>query len=158
MAGLAASATPSAGRRAGEPVLAVHDLGRDFGGVHAVRGCSFAVAPVSIISLIGPNGAGKTTAFNVIGGLLRPSAGRVTIDGVDVAVAVVAGTLVAFDDTCTHRACPLSEGVFDERTVTCPCHKSRFDLRTGEPLNGPATEPIRVRRLSVDGEQLLIER
>jgi len=82
----------------------------------------------------------------------------VNVDGVEVAVAEVAGTLVAFDDTCTHRACPLSEGVFDDHSVTCPCHKSRFDLRTGEPLNGPATEPIRIRRVALDGHDLLIER
>jgi neutral amino acid transport system ATP-binding protein len=85
MAGLAAPATPSAARRrAGEPVLAVHELSRDFGGVHAVRDCSFAVAPGSITSLIGPNGAGKTTAFNLIGGLLRPSAGSVTFEGREI--------------------------------------------------------------------------
>ena len=82
----------------------------------------------------------------------------VAVDGTDVAVAAVAGGLVAFDDTCTHRMCPLSEGVLDETSVTCPCHKSRFELATGRPLNGPATEPIRVRRVSFDGTQLLIER
>ncbi|MCD6013939.1 MAG: ABC-type branched-chain amino acid transport system, ATPase component [Solirubrobacterales bacterium] len=85
MAGPAPSSTAAApGPAEGEPVLAVHDLGRNFGGVHAVRDCSFAVAPGSITSLIGPNGAGKTTAFNLIGGLLRPSAGRVTFEGREI--------------------------------------------------------------------------
>lgn len=82
----------------------------------------------------------------------------VVVDGIDVAVAEVAGMLVAFDDTCTHRACPLSEGTFDDLSVTCPCHKSRFDLATGRPLNGPATEAIRIRRVALEGEHLLIER
>jgi 3-phenylpropionate/trans-cinnamate dioxygenase ferredoxin subunit len=81
----------------------------------------------------------------------------VKVDGVNVAVAEAAGTLVAFDDTCTHRACPLSEGVIEDLTVTCPCHNSRFDLTTGEPLDGPATAPIRIRRVAVDGDFLLIE-
>lgn len=82
----------------------------------------------------------------------------VIVDGTDVAVAALGTGFVAFDETCTHRACPLSEGVFDDHSVTCPCHKSRFDLATGQPLNGPATEAIRIRQVSFDGEQLLIER
>ncbi|HEU5321896.1 MAG TPA: ABC transporter ATP-binding protein [Methylomirabilota bacterium] len=61
--------------------LAVDALAVDFGGVAALAGVSFAVAPGTITSLIGPNGAGKTTAFNAITGYLRPSAGRVTYEG-----------------------------------------------------------------------------
>lgn len=82
----------------------------------------------------------------------------VTIDGVSVAVADLGAGLVAFDETCTHRECPLSEGSFLDATVTCPCHKSRFDLRTGQPINGPATEPIRIRAVRVEGGNLAIER
>jgi branched-chain amino acid transport system ATP-binding protein len=61
--------------------LAVEDLAVDFGGVAALAGVSFRVAPGTITSLIGPNGAGKTTAFNAITGYLRPGRGRVTWDG-----------------------------------------------------------------------------
>lgn len=80
------------------------------------------------------------------------------IDGVSVAIADVDGELLAFDDTCTHRACPLSEGVLDGPTITCPCHKSRFDLRSGRPLNGPATLPIRIRAVRTVSGQLHVER
>ena len=66
------------------PLLEVDGLSIDFGGVHAVRDCSFSVPTGGITGLIGPNGAGKTTAFNLIGGLLRPTAGRVRIGGNDV--------------------------------------------------------------------------
>jgi nitrite reductase/ring-hydroxylating ferredoxin subunit len=82
----------------------------------------------------------------------------VEIDGVDVAVANVDGTIRAIDDSCTHRECPLSDGVFDGATVTCPCHKSRFDLETGAALNGPATLPVRIRQTEIEGDRLLIER
>jgi len=63
-------------------MLAVQDLAVRFGGVTALEHVSFEVRPGSITSVIGPNGAGKTTAFNAITGYLRPTAGRITYDGV----------------------------------------------------------------------------
>ena len=48
-----------------------------FGGLAALSGVSFQVAPGQIVGLIGPNGAGKTTLFNVVSGLVRPSRGVV---------------------------------------------------------------------------------
>jgi branched-chain amino acid transport system ATP-binding protein len=47
-------------------------------------GASFEVAEGTITSLIGPNGAGKTTLFNIVSGLLRPTAGMIMFQGVDV--------------------------------------------------------------------------
>ncbi len=65
--------------------LAVEALSKEFGGVHAVADLSFAVTPGTIHSIIGPNGAGKTTLFNLITGLYRPTAGRIVLDGENVA-------------------------------------------------------------------------
>jgi len=66
------------------PMLAVRDLYRQFGGVHAVNGASFEVPPGRITGLIGPNGAGKTTVLNVIAGALRPTAGEISYRGQDI--------------------------------------------------------------------------
>ncbi|MEA2322752.1 MAG: branched-chain amino acid transport system ATP-binding protein livM [Solirubrobacteraceae bacterium] len=66
---------------AGRTLLEVNGLERRFGGVRAVDGCSFAVPAGSITALIGPNGSGKTTVFNLIDGMMRPSAGEVRFDG-----------------------------------------------------------------------------
>ena len=64
--------------------LAVRDLRRDFGGVHAVDGVDFDVGQGEIVGLIGPNGAGKTTLFNLVSGYLRPTKGTIALFGEDV--------------------------------------------------------------------------
>ncbi|MQA94351.1 MAG: ATP-binding cassette domain-containing protein [Streptosporangiales bacterium] len=65
-------------------VLEVNDVRKAFRGLHAVDGVSFTVERGAILGVIGPNGAGKTTLFDLIGGTLRPDAGRVVLDGRDV--------------------------------------------------------------------------
>lgn len=66
------------------PVLELRGLTRDFGPFRAVDGVDLAIAAGSITGLIGPNGAGKTTLFNMVAGALKPSAGRVLLEGRDV--------------------------------------------------------------------------
>jgi branched-chain amino acid transport system ATP-binding protein len=63
------------------PLLTVTDLTKDFGGLRAVSRLSFDAEPGEILGLIGPNGAGKTTIFNLVTGFLRPSAGRILLEG-----------------------------------------------------------------------------
>ncbi|MEJ7797770.1 MAG: Rieske 2Fe-2S domain-containing protein [Solirubrobacteraceae bacterium] len=49
--------------------------------------------------------------------------------------------VLAVHDRCSHRGCSLASGDIEGATVTCACHGSRFDLRSGEILRGPATAP-----------------
>jgi len=65
-------------------VLSVVDLSISFGGLAALAGLDLAVSEGEIVALIGPNGAGKSTVFNVVTGLYRPSAGRVSFRGEDL--------------------------------------------------------------------------
>ena len=62
-------------------ILQLHAVSRRFGGVTAVDGVSMSVRRGEIVGLIGPNGAGKTTLFNLIAGTIKPSAGRILLDG-----------------------------------------------------------------------------
>lgn len=69
------------------------------------------------------------------------------LPGGRVAVTQVGGEFLAFGDECTHAACALSEGEVkeeEELAVVCPCHGSSFDVRSGEPLGGPAADPVSV--------------
>ncbi|HLW61380.1 MAG TPA: ABC transporter ATP-binding protein [bacterium] len=59
------------------PALTLDGVTKRFGGLQAVQDVSLRIAPGGITGLIGPNGAGKTTLFRVIGGSMRPTAGRV---------------------------------------------------------------------------------
>ena len=65
-------------------LLQIEKLEKRYGGVHAVAGVDFQVAAGERVALIGPNGAGKTTCFNMIGGQIRPDAGRVRLEDRDI--------------------------------------------------------------------------
>jgi branched-chain amino acid transport system ATP-binding protein len=67
-----------------ESLLSVRDLRKRFGGITAVDGVTFDVAPGTMTGLIGPNGAGKSTTFNLITGIHRPDAGQIHFDGRDI--------------------------------------------------------------------------
>lgn len=62
-------------------ILTIERLTRRFGGVLAVDEVSAEVQAGDLVGLIGPNGAGKTTLFNMISGIIAPSAGRIFFDG-----------------------------------------------------------------------------
>jgi ABC-2 type transport system ATP-binding protein len=68
-------------------MIQVQDLVKSYGSFRAVDGVSLDVAPGEIHGFLGPNGAGKTTAIRMIAGLLKPDAGRITINGHDLATS-----------------------------------------------------------------------
>jgi branched-chain amino acid transport system ATP-binding protein len=68
-----------------DAILQLDAVHRAFGGVRAVDGASFAVAPGEVHGLIGPNGAGKTSLLNLVSGFLAPDAGRIALAGRPVA-------------------------------------------------------------------------
>jgi branched-chain amino acid transport system permease protein len=63
------------------PILEARDLRRSFGGVVAVDGATFSVAPGSLTAVIGPNGAGKSTVVGLIAGSVKPAGGDVVFRG-----------------------------------------------------------------------------
>jgi 3-phenylpropionate/trans-cinnamate dioxygenase ferredoxin component len=89
-----------------------------------------------------------------------PAGGIVALDVGDtrIAVANVGGNYYAFDDACTHEQCSLTEsGELAGTTVTCTCHGSEFDIRTGKVLAPPATVPVKVYATRVEGDAVRID-
>ncbi|HVW32529.1 MAG TPA: ABC transporter ATP-binding protein [Acidimicrobiia bacterium] len=65
-------------------MLTIEGVSAGYAGVLVLRDVSLVVPTSSVVALLGPNGAGKTTLLRVASGLLRPAAGRVTLDGADI--------------------------------------------------------------------------
>jgi branched-chain amino acid transport system ATP-binding protein len=80
----AAVATPPSVEDEVRPVLRTENLVRRFGGLVATNDVTLSLVPGARHALIGPNGAGKTTFINLLTGVLRPTSGRIFLDGVDV--------------------------------------------------------------------------
>jgi nitrite reductase/ring-hydroxylating ferredoxin subunit/uncharacterized membrane protein len=74
----------------------------------------------------------------------------VTVDGVDVVLARVDGKVCAIAGTCTHLGGPLARGERDANAIVCPWHDSRFDLCSGQVINGPAVYPEPVYDVRVE--------
>jgi branched-chain amino acid transport system ATP-binding protein len=67
-----------------QALLSVESLDVRYGAIHALRGVSFEARAGEIVTLIGSNGAGKSTLLRAVSGLVRPSAGRIRLEGIDV--------------------------------------------------------------------------
>ncbi|MCV2393353.1 non-heme iron oxygenase ferredoxin subunit [Actinotalea sp. M2MS4P-6] len=81
-------------------------------------------------------------------------------DSGTVEVAVVRaddGSVYAISDICSHGQVSLSDGEVEGHHIECWLHGSMFDLRTGAPQALPATKPVPVYPVTVDGERVLVE-
>jgi len=79
---------------------------------------------------------------------------KVEVNGTPVAVFNVEGRLFAIGDTCSHEEASLSEGEVIDIEVECPRHGAMFDLATGVPQTLPATRPVPVYEVKVEGDSI----
>jgi len=73
-----------------------------------------------------------------------------------VLLANVDGSIHAVDDTCSHAYATLSEGELSGQEVECPLHGGVFNVTTGEVLGPPADEPVRVYKVQIEGDDILV--
>ncbi|MGH2739731.1 MAG: non-heme iron oxygenase ferredoxin subunit [Actinomycetota bacterium] len=79
------------------------------------------------------------------------------VHGQEIAIVNVDGAFYAIDGLCTHRECSLADGDLEDTTIACVCHGSKFDVRTGEVLNPPASEPVSTYGVRDEDGELKVE-
>lgn len=122
-----------------EPILSTRDLTHDFGPFRAVDAVSLNIRPGSITGLIGPNGAGKSTVFNLLTGMLKPTAGKVFLNGQEV-TGRTPDRLYALGLGRTFQIPrPFARMSVLENVMTAPLNQ------TGESILGPFLNGARVR-------------
>lgn len=83
---------------------------------------------------------------------------RCDLEGTPVCVVRLAsGEVFAIADTCPHEEASLSEGFLEDGAVECPWHSSLFDVRTGELLGPPATEPVETFPVVIEGDAVWLQ-
>jgi branched-chain amino acid transport system ATP-binding protein len=140
---------------AGPAALALHGVTVRFGGLVALDGLSFEVAPRSVFGVIGPNGAGKTTLLNVISGFTTPTAGHVTVFGEKVPAGSVRGAALA-GVARTYQNVRLFPGLTVEENIVAGRYRHRRHGALKALLCSPAER--RERRESYERARHLMRR
>ena len=128
--------------------LSTRDLTKSYGGRTVVRGVSIEVASGEIVGLLGPNGAGKTTTFYMTVGLTTPDAGRVVLDGEDVASVRIGLGGVA--------ATPLRASATEEALLGRPW--TLETVRAAASVLGSEGTPMSDQRASSEYRALMMQR
>ncbi|MEU8342509.1 Ferredoxin subunit of nitrite reductase or a ring-hydroxylating dioxygenase [Actinomadura meyerae] len=109
----------------------------------------------------GADGGAEPGTGGGAGGGALAAAGEIPVGGGKVfedAEVVVCqpqqGQFTAFSAACTHRGC--SVGSVSGGTINCPCHGSKFDIKDGSVVNPPADEPLKARKVTVEGGKIML--
>ncbi|MER5865400.1 bifunctional 3-phenylpropionate/cinnamic acid dioxygenase ferredoxin subunit [Kitasatospora sp. NPDC002040] len=81
---------------------------------------------------------------------------RVELNGVPVSIVRTEGEVFAINDICSHANVSLSEGEVEDCAIECWLHGSSFDLRSGKPSGLPATKPVPVYPVKIEGDDVLV--
>jgi branched-chain amino acid transport system ATP-binding protein len=138
------------------PILALHELSMQFGGITALKGLSYAVPPGIIQAVIGPNGAGKTTLFHCISGLHQPTSGQVLFEGRQISGQLphrVAGAGIS--RTFQHVALFKEMTVLENIMVGRHCRTHSGFWATGLRFPGMRSEEKRIREKALSHLELV---
>lgn len=76
--------------------------------------------------------------------------------GKSILIVNVNGKYYAIGNVCTHMGCLLSDGNLEGETVTCSCHGSKFDVKTGKVVGGPAAKPEPAYQVRVEKDEIKV--
>ena len=82
---------------------------------------------------------------------------KLSKNGKDICVARVGDEVFAIEDNCSHQDAALSEGEQNGYKIECWLHSAEFDLRTGDALTPPASQPVKTYPVSVYGNNVVVE-
>lgn len=82
---------------------------------------------------------------------------KLSKNGKEICVARVGNEVFAIEDNCSHQDAALSEGEQNGYKIECWLHSAEFDLRTGNALTPPASQPVKTYPVSVDGNNVVVE-
>ena len=82
---------------------------------------------------------------------------KLSKNGKDICVARVGDEVFAIEDNCSHQDAALSEGEQNGYKIECWLHSAEFDLRTGDALTPPASQPVKTYPVSVVGNNVIVE-
>lgn len=83
---------------------------------------------------------------------------KVNVNGEPVALFKIGGQIFATTNICTHEQCELDENhMMHGDVVECTCHGSQFNVKTGANVLPPAAEPLKIYKVSVEGDDVFIE-
>ena len=135
----------------------------------AVLAGAAGLATVSVLAACGDDGTGESAGSgsgnnaggNNAGGSSLPKTtdvpvgGGVVVGSADVVITQPsAGQFKAFSATCTHQGCTVAD--VSGGTINCGCHFSKFSASDGSVKNGPATQPLPAKKITVSGTTITV--
>jgi Rieske Fe-S protein len=102
----------------------------------------------------GGSGGGGAAPATVKTGEVPVGGGKVFADQKVVITQPSAGQFKAFTAICTHQGCLVTD--VSDGTIHCPCHGSAFSAADGSVKNGPATQPLTEKTVTVSGDSLMV--
>ena len=78
------------------------------------------------------------------------------VDGNEILLCNVDGTIYAIEDVCSHDGAPLDQGCLEGNCIVCPRHGATFDVRSGAVLTPPAVMPILTYPTRLDGDDVIV--
>lgn len=137
------------------PILELVGLSRRFGGLSVIENLDFRVDAGEIVGIIGPNGAGKSTLFNVIGGVLPPSAGRLVYAGSDITRTRVWNRCRLGIGRTYQIPKPFSKMSVFENVLAAAAHGGRLSVRDAEEqAEAVLRQTGLLHRAALDAERL----
>lgn len=88
-----------------------------------------------------------------------PESGKLCLEVEDrfVVLVQIGDDIYCLDDVCTHDGGPLGEGELEDDCLACPRHGAKFNVRTGEAMTMPATEPTAIHQVKIEGDDILVQ-